>query len=58
MGPIGDYIASEEFHPMISQSFVTSYLVHSGEEVTILHEVVAVHGEPHPYIFTLESLHI
>lgn len=50
MGPIGDYIVSEELHHMIPQSFATSYLVHSGEDVSILCEVVAAHGEPHPAV--------
>ena len=50
MGPIGDYIVSEELHCMIPQSFATSYLVHSEEDVSILREVVAAHGESHPAV--------
>ena len=50
MGPIGDYIVSEELHCMIPQSFATSYLVHSGQDVSILREIVAAHGESHPAV--------
>ena len=35
---------------MIPQSFATSYLVHSVEDASILCELVAAHGEPHPAI--------
>lgn len=50
MGPIGEFIVSEELHRMIPQSFASSYLVHSGEDVSILREVVAAHGESHPAV--------
>ena len=50
MGPIGDYIVSEELRHIIPQSFATSYLVHSVEDASILREVVAAHGEPHPAV--------
>ena len=50
MEPIGDYIVSEELHCMIPQSFATSYLVHSGQDVSILREIVAAHGESHPAV--------
>ena len=42
MGPIGDYVVSEELYRMIPQSFATSYLVHGGEDVGILCEVVVL----------------
>lgn len=50
MGPIGEFIVSEELHCMTLQSFASSYLVHSGEDVSILREVVAAHGESHPAV--------
>ena len=50
MGPIGDYIFSGGLHHVIPQSFATSYLVHSEEDVKILREVVAAHGESHPTV--------
>ena len=36
MGPIGDYIVSEELHHVIPQSVATSYLVYSEEDVKTL----------------------
>ena len=50
MGPIGDCIVSDKLCSLIPWSFATSYLVHSGEDVCILHELVAAHGETHPTV--------
>ena len=50
MGPIGNYIVSEELHHVIPQSVATSYLVYSEEDVKTLREVVAAHGESQPTV--------
>ena len=50
MGPIGDCIVSDKLRSLIPWSFATTYLVHSGEDVRILHELVAAHGETHPTV--------
>ena len=50
IGPIGDCIVSEELHRLIPQSLASCYLVHSGEDVSILREVVAAHGETQPVV--------
>jgi len=50
MGQIGECIVSDKLHGLVPQSFATSYLVHSNEDVRILHELVSAHGEPHPAV--------
>jgi len=47
MGQIGECIVSDKLHGLVPQSFATSYLVHSNEDVRILHELVSAHGELH-----------
>ena len=49
MGPVGDCIVSDKLG-LIPRSFATSYLVHSEEDVRILHELVAAYGETHPTV--------
>ena len=44
IGPIGDYIVSDQLRGLIPQSFATSYLVHSVKDVRILHELVSAAG--------------
>lgn len=50
LGPIGDYIVSDKLRSLIPQSFATSYVVHSGEDVHIMRELASAHGEPHPAV--------
>ena len=50
MGIIGDCIVSDKLRGLIPRSFATSFLVHSGEDVPILRELVSSHDEPHPTV--------
>lgn len=50
MGPIGDCFVSEELDYLIPQALASCYLVHGGEDVSILRKVVAAHGETQPVV--------
>ena len=60
MGIIGDCIVSDRLRALIPCSFATSFLVHSGEDVRILRELVSAHDEPQPIVIVYpkaEAMH-
>ena len=50
IGPIGDYIISDQLRKTIPQSFAASYVVNCVEDSTILHQLVSAHGGLMPTI--------
>ena len=60
IGPIGDYIVSEELLGVIPQSFATSYLLHNGEDVSLLCKIIDPTGETQPTVMVYpkcEAIH-
>ena len=50
MGIIADCIVSDKLRGLLPHSFVTSFIVHSEEDVRILRELVSAHSEPQPAV--------
>jgi len=55
IGPVGDYIVSDQLRNMIPQWLSSAYIVTSYEDVPRLQEFISIQGGPQPTILTVDS---